>query len=146
MDPVSAFSLAGTILQFIDSGSAFITYAWHLYRGDAGNSGSAKNPRELELITTSFDQILTTFKSFPKDNSHPSQHDGLLHLSEECKEVTARLLTLLRKLSPDKRYRKRDALKVAFQRLWDEGEIESLRIRLDGFRNQFNLHLLVSLR
>jgi hypothetical protein len=148
MDPVTAFSLAGTILQFIDSGSKFIGLAWRLYRtGD----GSGDLP-ELTMLTKHLGQVLDTLgpsSSSPSvnqgQNNSPSAGDGIFQLAGECKEVGNQLLTLLRDLRVS-HPRKRDALKVAFQMIWKKDDIRSLQSRLDGFRAQFNLHLLVTLR
>ena len=140
MDPVSAFSLAGTILQFIDSGSKFIGLAWKLYRTENGGS---KTLSELTKLTKNLDQVLDHLAS---SSSNPQgQHSGISELADDCQAVGNHLLDLLQKLLVNKP-RKRDALKAAFQMLWNEDEIRSLQLRLDGFRAQFNLHLLVSLR
>jgi hypothetical protein len=159
MDPVTAFGVAGTILQFIDSGAKFIGLSWRLYR--TGN-GSDELP-ELIILTQHLGQVLESLGSSSStpsagqgQNDSPNAGDGLFQLADECKDVGNKLLTILQSLhvtKPRKKderkkddIRKRDALKVAFQTIWKEDDIRSLQSRLDGFRAQFNLHLLVTLR
>jgi hypothetical protein len=155
MDPVSAFSLAGTILQFIDSGSKFIGLASRLYR--TGDSADELPEPELAMLTNHLVQVLGSLGSSSSSpsigqgqNNNPgageSQYNGLFQLADECGKVGNQLLTILRKLRVSRSSRKRDTLKVSFQLLWKEDEIKSLQSRLDGFRAQFNLHLLVTLR
>lgn len=144
MDPVSAFSLAGTILQFIDSGSRFIKLANEIYREEANGSDMLS---ELQKLTTSFEEVLKTFNSSEtKSNSIEGQHGSLATLANHCQGVVEEMLKLLRELKLPSHPRKRDALKRAFQIAWKEDEIKALKSRLDDFLHQFSLHLLASLR
>ncbi|KAL9116091.1 MAG: hypothetical protein Q9227_000460 [Pyrenula ochraceoflavens] len=144
MDPVSAFSLAGTILQFIDSGSRFLKLAHELYREEANGSD---NLSELNKLTTSFQDVLNTFKwSRTKSDNIDGQHGSLAKLANHCQKVVEEMLELLRQLRPYNHPRKRDALKRAFQRIWREEDLKALKSRLDDFQRQFSLHLLASLR
>ncbi|KAE9376191.1 hypothetical protein N431DRAFT_481293 [Stipitochalara longipes BDJ] len=148
MDPVTAFSLAGTILQFIDSGSKFVGLSWRLYRT---GEGPVDLP-ELMMLTKHLDQVLdglgssSSSLSVAQDQKNSrSGGDGLFQLADECKHVGNQLLAILQSVCVS-HSRKRDALKAAFQLIWKEDDIRSLQSRLDGFRAQFNLHLLVTLR
>jgi hypothetical protein len=149
MDPVSAFSLAGTILQFIDSGSKFIGIAWRFYRRSPGSSDELS---ELAVLTQHLTDVLGSLKSSASShNESGGNHSAISDLADDCKATGNQLLALLTKLlklpsDKDKKPRKRDAVKVAFRTLWGEDDIRSLQSRLDGFRAQFNVSLLVSLR
>ena len=147
MDPVTAFSLAGTILQFIDSGSKFIGFAWRLYR-----TGNAKDDLpEVIMLTEHLDQVL---KRLGSPSASPAvclvqsdgASDGLFQLAAECKDVASQLLAILKSLRLNHNPRRRDALRLAFHLMWKEDDIKSLQSRLDAFRSQFNLHLLITLR
>ncbi|KAL9110918.1 MAG: hypothetical protein Q9227_004533 [Pyrenula ochraceoflavens] len=143
MDPLSAFSLAGTVLQFIDCGSRFIKLAYKLYRSEDDGLSSYS---EMEELTLSFSDALKIFQAPNSDrNLSAAPHDDLAKLANECKEVAEQLITLLQELNTSTS-RKRDAVKRAFQIRWKEDEIRSLKSRLDEFRNQFNFHVLASMR
>jgi hypothetical protein len=43
MDPVTAFGLAGTLLQFLDTTSRFIGLAWRIYRNGRDNASDKMN-------------------------------------------------------------------------------------------------------
>ncbi|KAL9621958.1 MAG: hypothetical protein Q9160_003620 [Pyrenula sp. 1 TL-2023] len=133
MDPVSAFGLAGTILQCIDCGSRFVKLAQELYRAEAD---SPNHLSELEVLTRSFSDVLATFKSSERNPvSAENQHNGLVQLADECERVAGQLLKLLRELDTAGLSRKRDALKRAFQVIWRKDEVEALKSRLADFRN-----------
>lgn len=144
MDPVTAFGLAGAILQFVNSGSKFISLIWRVYR--TGND-SSDDISELHLITNDLQQTLQHLS--PSEEALTDRDAvtvGILRLAEDCQKIATELLSSLTKLQLPDVPRKRDALKRAFQVRWNEGEVRSLQGRLDAFRNQLVLHLLVSLR
>jgi hypothetical protein len=146
MDPVTAFSLAGTVLQFIDSASRFVGLAWRLYRS---GQDSAADVAELDVITKNLSNVLDGIPSScsqqaPEGSGY--QKDGLLKLAGDCKKVASQLIDVLQSVKLSKNPRKRDAVKTAFKLIWKEDEIKALHSRLDVFRSQFNLHLLISIR
>ena len=140
MDPATAFALTGTVLQFVDFGGRFVGLALRLYRGTTGDGDIHQS---LHEITKDLDTIL------PKLNQAQDCTDaekGLGQLALDCGKTAARLLGILQKVKPAENLRKRDALKAAFRLLYKEDEIKSLQEQLASFRNQLNLHLLLSLR
>lgn len=146
MDPVSAFSLAGTILQFIDFGSKILGLAWQLYQR---NNEGLKELEELNELTKHMHKVLHGFGAAPIGASLAgAQYRSLVQLSEQCVKVGTELMSLLEKLGVTRAV-KRNAfgvLKTAFQIVWDDAEIKSLQSRVSGFRSQLNLELLILLR
>jgi hypothetical protein len=140
MDPVTAFSLAGTILQFVDSGTRFVMLAWRLYRSEPDD---VNDHGDLLKITESLDAILPKLKSTESDSD---TEKSVSQLALDCGKTAARLLAILQKVKATENARKRDALKAAFRLTCKVDEIKSLQDRLSSFRNQLNLHLLLSLR
>ena len=144
MDPVTAFSLAGTILQFLDSGSRFIKLAHELYRAQGDTLTSLT---DLHAITIAFQQELQDFNSSNINYNHAeSQQDNIAQLAHRCEEVLVQLLTLVGKLNDATHHRKQDALKRAFQMILKENEIKTLMSRLNDFRSEFSFHLLTLVR
>ncbi|KAF2730837.1 hypothetical protein EJ04DRAFT_526617 [Polyplosphaeria fusca] len=140
MDPVPAFSLAGTILQFIDSGSKFTNLVLEIYQSA---SNSSKATEDIKLLTNGF---LNNLEVFEGPDAEFDQQTGLTRLASDCRTVAKDLVSHLAKLSNPGRRRKRDALKQALQELWSESEIDGLKRRLDMFQGQFTIHLLTTLR
>jgi hypothetical protein len=89
MDPVAAFSLAGTILQFVDSGTKFVTLAWRLYRSE---SDDANDHGDLLKITENLDAILPKLKSTESDGD---TEKSVSQLALDCGKTAARLLAIL---------------------------------------------------
>lgn len=140
MEAVAAFTLAGTILQFIDFGTKFVGLARKLYHQKSANDSDYVH---LLKITESLDAILPELKSVENVSD---REESLGQLALDCRKTAARLLAILGRVKIPENARKRDALKAAFQLIYKEDEIKSLHDHLSSFRNQLNLHLLLSLR
>lgn len=140
MDPVVAFSLAGTILQFLDSGTKFVKLARRLYKH---GSDDANDHVHLLKITEDLDAVLLTLKSTENDGD---REKSISQLALDCGKTATRLLAILQKVRTSGNISKRDALKAAFRLIYKEDEIKSLHDILSSFRDQLNLHLLLSLR
>ena len=140
MHPVTAFSLAGTVLQFVDSGTRFVVLARTLYQ-----HGSDDNNDHVTLlkVTVDLEAVLPQLEATEIDSD---EKNGLGQLALDCAKTAKRLLAILRKVKIAEITRKRDALKAAFRLAWKENEIKSLQDQLSSFRSQLNLHLLLSLR
>jgi hypothetical protein len=149
-DAVAAFSLAAGILQFVDFGSKFAKNALNIYK--AGAQGALAELQQLQSTTADLQSVLKSLQS-PRNTSNSSTEleddTGILKLAEECQQVATELLNSLNKIIKIQRYKKpgkRDAIRTAFQVMWNEDDIKSLQIRMSEFRNQLTLRLLVSLR
>ena len=140
MDPVTAFAIAGTILQFIDSSTQFIVLARKLYYYGSDDDGIHTN---LLKITEDLDTILPKLSTTQHADA---EEQSLSQLALDCAETAGQLLDILRNVKLPQKSRKRDAIKAAFQLTCKEEKIKSLQDQLYSFRNQLNLHLLVSLR
>ena len=140
MDPVSAFSLAGTILQFLDSGARFVGLVQDLYQD--GLSDHDHHVHVLK-VTEDLQKLLPELRS-EDDNS--GKEGSLTQLANRCNKTATRLVNILQKVKSGQNTRKRDAVKSAFKLLCREDEVDSLQDQLSSIRDQLNLHLLLSLR
>ena len=140
MEAVAAFGLAGTVLQFLDSGARFVTLARSFYKQGADNTNDHLH---LLMITESLTAIFPTLSNLKSDNG--IEH-GLTQLATDCSKTAVRLLTILQGIRDPGFSRKRDAIKTAFRLIYKEDEIKSLQEQLSSFRDQLNLLLLLSLR
>lgn len=140
MDPASAFSLAGTILQFLDSGARFVMLAQDLYQ-----DGLNDHDRHVHVlkVTEGLQNLLPKLQS---TNDSSGKEDSLTQLANNCNKTATRLVNILQKVKNGQNTRKRDAVKSAFKLLCKENEVKSLQDQLYSFRDQLNLHLLLSLR
>lgn len=140
MDPVPSFSLAGTILQFLDSGARFVKLAQDLYQ-----DGLGAHDRHVHVlkVTEDLQKLLPELQS--TDDSS-SKEVSVRQLANNSNRTATRLIKILQKVKNGQNTRKRDAVKIAFRLLCKESEINSLEDQLSSFQFQLNLHLLLSLR
>jgi hypothetical protein len=67
-------------------------------------------------------------------------------LCRDYTKVADQLLSALDKLSIRKEYKLWDSFRVALTMIWNKAEFEQFQKRLEGFRQQISMHILVSLR
>ncbi|CZR64409.1 uncharacterized protein PAC_14307 [Phialocephala subalpina] len=91
MDQLSALSLAGTIVQFVDFGSKLIKDGRELY---ASKTGTLQTYEELELITTDLQGVITWIRELPcspetRSQSPPTQvpREALTSFGSICDEA-----------------------------------------------------------
>ena len=134
----ASIGLASNVLQFIDFGTRFVVKAWRIYHGVQGNPDDIL---DLLASTKDFEAAVAALAS------EPGTVDNAMHeICASCAEVASQLLTSLRKLAIPEQPSKREALQAAFKRLWKQQDIENLKRRIDGFRKQLVVQLLLSLR
>jgi hypothetical protein len=152
MDPLSALSVAGTIVQFVEFGNGLLNNGYGLYKS---SSGALAVNQELELITADLQSVLSKLGNPVIATGLPGpisedEHKDQLSFKDVCdgaasiaKELLERLETL--KLR-GKKYRKFESLQKALQNLWSKEEVIGIKNRLDAFRQALNTRILLSLR
>lgn len=147
MDPLSALSLAGTVIQFIDFGSKLIGTGKELYsKGRLGvHEQAAAATKDLLNYTVKLQRPLRA----PGQSILLTENElALESICQECaglaQSLHLRLQTL--ELSNHDKSRRWKSFKVAFRSMWTTGELETMKRRLDGHRNQINSRVLQSLR
>ncbi|KAH9205388.1 hypothetical protein DL95DRAFT_528851 [Leptodontidium sp. 2 PMI_412] len=152
MDPLSALSVVGTIVQFVDFGSKLLNSGYGLYKSSKG--ASAAN-LELECITADLQSVLSKLKNSASaaELSGPvteEEHKSQLSFKEVCEgaafvanELLERLETLKVK---GKKFKKFQSLHKALQNLWSKEEVAGISNRLEAFKTAMNTRILLSLR
>ncbi|ROV96240.1 hypothetical protein VMCG_07708 [Cytospora schulzeri] len=151
MDPLTAFSLAASILQFIDVGSKVVTESVDIYRSATGAS-SVSEEAEILIgnITVIGDQLGKSLRpdgSYDVLNKYETHLEGLRLRSQELAQELLNKLAKLR-VDGEKSMLKRVksvgmALKIVFK---DKDEIDELRKRLNGIRDELEAHVVVDMR
>ena len=146
MDPLSALSVATSVVQFVDFTTSIISGSYQIYK-----SGSKEIERNAELkevmrklvsLNGGLEQSLH-IKALTANLSRTDQE--LMGLCKDCNSVGGELIIVLQKL----RMRKHDkwsSVKSALCTIWTQNDIDVLQRRVDGFRQQIALHILVALR
>lgn len=152
MDPLTALSVAGTIIQFVDFGRNLFKNSIQLY---TSSRGSLKGHEELKLITRDLQCVIVKLRgSFSAREIEPvpplaRNDDFQQNLERICDEAAGIATELLEKLNglmvTDREHRVWKSLKAAVKAAWSHEEIQSLEKRLLVLKESLNsgsIHLL----
>lgn len=156
MDPLSALSVAGTIIQFVDFGTNMLSSGKELYKS---TNGSLKVNEELELVTGDLQAVLVKLRAnagpensippapSPQPQAEIDEHrDGFLEI---CNNATLIAGELLRKLNDlkvkDGKHRGWSTLRAAIRIAWSKDEISALKERLSSLSESLTPRLLLEM-
>jgi hypothetical protein len=149
MDPLTALSLAGTIVQFVGFGTNILKGSHQLYQSA---NGALPVNEELELITRDLHEL--TFKLgrplFP-DTISPSagqleEYRDLEELCSRCRTLANKLIVRLNGLKVQGKQQAWKSVQHAIKAAWAQKEIDSLSKSLSELRNSLEMHVLSNLR
>jgi hypothetical protein len=154
MDPLTALSLAGTVVQFVDFGSRLLSDCRELYKSKTGTLTAYE---VLELVTLDLRALVRKLQeSFPPAGSHLLNHLVDNHLEkpgsfrricDKAAEVAEELLSRLGRLkvkSDEKR--KWKSFEQALKGLWSNDELMRLSECLQVLRKDLETQIVFSLR
>lgn len=143
MDPLAAFSVAANVIQFVDFTSKLISGSHEIYKSA---TGEAKRNSELKTITKSLMRInLSLGKQGPLGSANERE---LENLCKDCSSVAIDLIRALEQLQikSSGKHQRWSSFKSALLTVWRQEDIDTLEQRVDSFRQQISMHILVSLR
>ena len=147
LDPLSALSLAGCIVQFIEFSTKLISTSHLLH---TSTTGALVEHLELEAITNHLVELNGKIRSSrPADDPDQplSKDEGKIKdLCENCDAVASQLLATLNKLKVQGHNNKWTSFNQALRTVWSSEKINTLRKRLLGYRAQLDTMMLMSLR
>jgi Fungal N-terminal domain of STAND proteins len=146
MDPVSALGVASATVQFLDYASKLLAGTIKVYKSSDDTTGANKDLKAIAENLHSLNQRVIISKPL-KATSPTTEFDGaeIEQLCIACNQVAVELIEAIEKLQ------KRDgslwaSFRIALKTMWSEGEINSLQQRVDGYRQQISLHILVHIQ
>ncbi|EPE25403.1 P-loop containing nucleoside triphosphate hydrolase [Glarea lozoyensis ATCC 20868] len=144
MDPLSALSLAAAIAQFIDYGSKIVSQTKEI-----ADLGSSVNVQHLSTITNDIKGINSSLKRQlkvdVKSSATLSQEAlDLQSLAIRCNEIAQELVECLTKvtITGDKKDTW-TSIRAAIKTVWTSQQIATLSQRLNDYRSQLTLRLLL---
>jgi len=140
MDPLSALSVAASAVQFIDFATNLLSGTMEIYRSAEGAQSAT---RDLKSIIRHFKELND---SLLLSSSDPEGGKDLQQLCLDCSKVAEQLLSALNKISVEGKATLWKSFIVALKSVWSHDEIEVLERRLDMFRRQISMQIIVSLR
>jgi hypothetical protein len=85
MDPLTALSLAGNIIQFVEFGSKLLLQGYELY---LSNAGRLEVDEELELTTADLTSLIAKLRVAGVNESEPSVPTGRAFATHQFPETT----------------------------------------------------------
>jgi RecA-family ATPase len=152
MDPLSALSLAGNVLQFIDFGTKLFSKAGELYKSTVGSLAAND---QLELVTADLRALVSKLRqslSSEETQGEIVREDketwsSFKRVCDEAADVADEIILRLGKLRlQDGKFRRLRSILQAVETLWSEREITSLLKRLSSLRIALETRVLFSTR
>lgn len=139
MDPLSAISLAGTILQFIELGSKVML---KISEYQTSTSGLIAGHQEVESVAAD----LRSLSDKIQRSALEARDSVLAELCATCNKLAWELLAEIQKLEIRGAKRRWDCLCKVVLSCWNKGKIADLQRRMSEVRAQLNLHVVVDLQ
>ncbi|KAK3377282.1 hypothetical protein B0T24DRAFT_666047 [Lasiosphaeria ovina] len=134
-DPLSAISLAGSIIQFVEFGTKLVSNSIEIYNS---TSGSIQEHKELEMMAKNLEQQILIIKNTPT----AIEDEAMSEMLDGCKSLSKALQLLLDQIrvAPDRRGRIA-SLKASGKAALKRNELENLARRLERMRDSICAHL-----
>lgn len=137
MEPLSAVSLAGTVVQFIDFGCSLISESTSIYQS---SSGQSQNNAELDLIATELSLLCAKVR-----NDCVGESQGAIsRLALACKAVADDLAVLISRIKgKGGKCGKWSSFRQALKSVLKGEELKNLCDRLERLRSQLDTAIVV---
>ncbi|KAL9067262.1 MAG: hypothetical protein Q9157_006872 [Trypethelium eluteriae] len=145
LDPLSALGLAANVIQFIEFGSKLVSKSVEQYNSIAG---SAANKQDVELVARHVNRLSEDIVGkITAKGTFSRNEDALKQLAQSCAQAASELIGILEslKLETGTKGPKRmmQSLRQAFRSMGQESRIEAFERKLDYFRSELTLNLVM---
>jgi len=142
IEPLTAFALAGNILQFVEAGFKVTHILQQLWKGSATDENL-----EIELVKKDMDEICTRLVSTSTLSTAPSKDDEKLRiLAQSCQELSKELDIVLQKLVIKTKThgsrRRLEVLQKALKSILEMDKIKDLQKRLSALGEQISVRMI----
>ncbi|KAE8446759.1 hypothetical protein EG329_011664 [Mollisiaceae sp. DMI_Dod_QoI] len=145
MDPLSALSLAATLVQLVDFTSKIVSKGYHIY-----NDTDQALPQNvaLEYLVTDLQNLNARLHHHDRLSCATRDEQALEDLSASCAVLADELVSRLNKLkvADDAKHRKWKSFRQALKSVWSKEELDAMAAKLFEYRNQLEFHVLLSLK
>lgn len=148
LDPLSALSVAASVVQFLDFSSKIVSKGVQAYKS---SDGALIDNAEIEEATQRLAQLSKTLETsmVPGQGGVLSDTDQqLATICKSCVSVSSELIIYLEKLKvPNgQQHRKLTSFRKALKSVWSAADLDRTVHRLDVLKGELETHVLVSLR
>ncbi|KAI0465992.1 hypothetical protein F4859DRAFT_498970 [Xylaria cf. heliscus] len=146
MDPLSALSLAGNIVQFVEFAYKLISSTREIYRSSSATEDIGYLEGIYERLVSFEAQLSRQDKTQSQDTTKSSvsaHSDALEEILEKCKQECSILLGLTSKIKVTKTRggRLRESFQKALLEVWHKDEILKLQARLHEYQTEIIIRL-----
>lgn len=150
MDPLSALSVAGCIVQFVDFSSRVLENGMEIYKSAIGQSSNIEDISKLAGTLLSLSSRVEEKSRLLGQAPAGSSDDVFLRLCHECNEISAEIQGSLSKLDLKLRNEKgfgrvSRVFAVAIKEIWSSEKLQRMNTRLSKIREEMMLAVLVFL-
>jgi hypothetical protein len=147
LEPFTALSLAGNILQFIDFSNKVLSKGRKLYKS---TDGVLPVNKELDLVVADLETLMgklckPSHLASLKGCSTESEN-ALETICEACGNVANEIHMHLKALRVEGTHRKWQSFRQAIKTSWTADDLQALLKRLGAFQDNLEMHVLVGLR
>jgi len=146
MDPLTALSLAGTVLQFVDFSLKILTTGHRLYRSP---SGSLTAHEELKWVARDISSLATRLSCprGPEGVPEPSQDEvAIVDLCKKCEDIAQDFLSHLEALKIQGKRGAWKSFRLALKATWAQKDLDALVQKLQLVRKSVESWFLVDIR
>lgn len=145
LDPLTALSVASSVVQFVDFGIKLVTEGYELYE-----KGGLLQNDEIELVTKDLTRLTKNLAAKPSFERNYSVVSGdereLQNLASSCQQLGDQLLSLLASLKPRQPQSGLESFRKAVRSMRKRGTVTDIEKRLERFQKQLVTHLIAILR
>jgi len=147
MDPLTALSLASSVIQIVDFSSKIISKSYQIYGSADGITGDTADIRTVtKHLKSIHDDLATRLQQRSSSGTLDEDEKALVTICEECRLIGEDLLKCLRTLEVTwGRFEKWKSVWKAFESMWKKGDLDALAAKLGKFQQQLNNRLLLSI-
>lgn len=146
MEPMSALSVATAVMQFLDFAGTVASGTWKIYKSTHGEFERNADIRMVAVDLTKLNDELRKSIDHPNLTPFSSRDPDILKLGRDCNEIGEELLTALNSLKSQNKHSLWANFRAALRTVWNQSEVDSLYQKLESYRQQISMHVLVSLR
>ena len=150
LDPLTALSLAGNVVQFVQFGCTLAAKAHEVYSSD---SGTSEESLEMESVTSRLLGTVHDLEShlasvgsstFPDTISKSSRR--LLEIADACKMIAEDILRRLEAMKINQPPSVWNSVRSALRIMWTKDELDALMKRLKAYISELDTAILVSMK
>lgn len=140
LDPITALGIAGNVVQFVDFGLKATSKAREIHRS---GSGVLEENIDIEILTADISTVTTKLSTL---GTQISGHNGLDDICKRCTTAANHLLAALNDLKIQGQKSKIKSVRKALKHQWGKRNVDEMRSKLEGFRDEIQFHVLVDLK